>query len=129
MGVPKDEAVAAKWWTMSAERGYVPAQFSLGVAYSKGAGVAWDETEAVRWYKKAAEQGFADAQFNLAVAYRFGQGVLSSNSAAVEWYSKAGESYLKEGRREDALTCYDRMKALDPAHPLTKALFAKLYPE
>ncbi|MCK4374596.1 MAG: sel1 repeat family protein, partial [Candidatus Brocadiae bacterium] len=81
-----------------------------------------------RWYRKAAEQGLPQAQVMLGLFYEWGAGVLASRSAALEWYSSAGGSYLEEGDREGALTCYDSMRELDPDHDLTLKLFAELYP-
>ena len=46
---------------VKAERGNASAQYSLGLFYFEGLGVAQDYQEAVRWYLKAAEQGYAEA--------------------------------------------------------------------
>ena len=43
------------------------AQYSLGVSYEIGEGVAQDSAEAVKWYRLAAEQGNDDAKFSLNV--------------------------------------------------------------
>ncbi|GIT24767.1 MAG: hypothetical protein CM1200mP41_08110 [Gammaproteobacteria bacterium] len=45
-------------WTPLAKQGDADAQFSLGVMYEKGEGVAKDNKAAVKWYTLAAEQGF-----------------------------------------------------------------------
>ena len=58
-----------------AEKGDAEAQYSLGVRYDNGDGVAKDEIEAVKWYRKAAEQNYASAQYNLGLCYYNGQGV------------------------------------------------------
>jgi len=83
--------------------------------YDFGKGVQQDDTEAVKWYLQAAEQGNAKAQFNLAVMYACGKGVLQSGEAAADWYYKAGLSYLKEGKKDDALRCVERIKDLKTA--------------
>lgn len=49
-----------------AEQGDETAQFTLGIMYSRGQGVAQNDIEAVRWYRSSAEQGNASAQNNLA---------------------------------------------------------------
>ena len=72
--VGKDPLQAAKWHRRAAERGYAPAQFSLGLAYAHGTGLAKDEAAAVEWYRKAAKQGHAKARYNLGVAYATGRG-------------------------------------------------------
>jgi len=99
----------------ASEQGDSHAQFSLGKMYDFGKGVQQDDTEAVKWYLQAAEQGNAKAQFNLAVMYARGKGVLQSGEAAADWYYKAGLSYLKEGKKDDALRCVERIKDLKTA--------------
>jgi len=74
-----------------AEQGNAPAQFSLGLCYYWGSGVAQDYAEAAKWYRKAAEQGNAGAQYNLGVCYTVGQGVEKDYPEAVKWYRKAAE--------------------------------------
>jgi TPR repeat protein len=96
----------------AAEQGNAKAQFNLAVMYDSGKGIRQDYAKAVKWYRKAAEQGNAKAQFNLAVMYDSGHGVLQSSAAAADWYYKAGLSYLKEGKKDDALRCVERIKDL-----------------
>ena len=55
---------------IKAEQGFASAQFSLGLSYYKGTGVAQDAEQAVEWFRKAAEQGDDVAQYNLGVLYR-----------------------------------------------------------
>ena len=74
-----DFATALSEWTPLAKQGDADAQFSLGVMYEKGEGVARDNKAAVKWYTLAAEQGLADAQFNLGVMYANGTGVIKDN--------------------------------------------------
>jgi TPR repeat protein len=74
-----------------AEGGDAMAQFTLGVAYADGEGVAKDDAVAALWYRKAAEQGLSWAQFNLGFAYSKGEGVPKDNAEAVRWFRKAAE--------------------------------------
>jgi TPR repeat protein len=74
-----------------AEQGDARAQWSLGVMYAHGQGVAKDEAEAVNWYRKAAEQGNADAQWFLVIRYASGRGVPKDEAEAVNWLRKAAE--------------------------------------
>ncbi|MEI6818558.1 MAG: tetratricopeptide repeat protein, partial [Verrucomicrobiota bacterium] len=78
-------------WRKAAEQGFAPAQFNLGLCYSKGKGVAKDAVEAAKWYRKSAEQGDADAQFNLGIFYANGKGVAKDTVEAAKWYRKAAE--------------------------------------
>ena len=68
-----------------ANQGDRSAQFSLGVRYENGDGVAMDCTEAARWYRRAADQNHADAQFNLALLLEGGIGVRQDYAAAALW--------------------------------------------
>ena len=90
-GVKQNMAEAVKWYRQSADQGFVPAQFGLGVCYENGAGVNQDKVEAVKWYRKAAEQGDARAQLNLGFCYRIGDGVEQNMAEAVKWTRKAAE--------------------------------------
>ena len=51
--------------------------------------------------------------------YTNGDGVLRSGAAAADWYYKAGLSYLKEGKKDDALRCVERTKDLETVLHLT----------
>jgi hypothetical protein len=57
LGMPSNDAEAAKWYRMAAEQGYAVAQTNLGFLYENGRGVAQSLAEARQWYQKAALQG------------------------------------------------------------------------
>jgi len=105
------------------------------IAFASGAcGRATDRApqngaEPVKWYRRVAEQGDAGAQFNLGLCYANGDGVLQSSSAAVDWRYKAGQAYLCQGKRDDALRCYDRIVEVAPGHVLAKRLHAQIQGE
>ena len=103
----------------AAGQGYANAQNILGLMYAHGEGVQQDDAEAAKWFRKAAEQGVAEAQFNLGVMYAKGDGMLQSGAAAADWYYKAGLSYLKEGKKDNALMCVERIKNLETVLHLT----------
>ena len=67
------------------------AQYSLGVMYAEGIGVAQDPTEAARLYHLAADQGFAHAQCNLGQMYDNGTGVAQDHAEAVRLYLIAAD--------------------------------------
>ena len=96
-GVPQDYKTAAKWYRLSAERGYATAQCNLGVMYDEGEGVPQDYKTAVKWYTLAAEQGLADAQGNLGVMYAFGTGVLKEYVYAHMWGNLAASNGSERG--------------------------------
>lgn len=57
-----EPATAVKWFRLSAEQGYAPAQSRMGGAYRTGRGVPLDRAEAIRWYNAAAAQGHPGAK-------------------------------------------------------------------
>jgi len=118
-GVHEYDAEAIKWYRKAAEQGDTEAQCILGWMYSCGEGVQQDYAKAIKWYRKAAEQGKARAQCDLGLMYYYGHGVLRSGAAAADWYYKAGLSYLKEGKKEDALRCVERIEDLKTVLHLT----------
>ena len=72
-----------------AAQGIAEAQYSLGIMYHNGKGVAQDDAKAVYWYRKAAAQGEAGAQFNLGFMYVKGEGVPQDYEKAFYWFRKA----------------------------------------
>jgi hypothetical protein len=65
------------------------AQFSRGLQFASGAGVARDYAQAADWYRKAAEQNHALAQFNLGTMYANGQGVARDDAQSAVWFGRA----------------------------------------
>ena len=88
-GVKKDDAEAAKWFRVAADKGYAPAQNNLGFFYAEGRGVKKDDTEAVKWYQRAADQNYAPGQMSLGMMYTAGRGVKQSDFEALALYSSA----------------------------------------
>jgi TPR repeat protein len=86
-----DLTEASLWFGLSAVQGNAAAQFTLGLMYANGQGVAQNHAEAVQWYRMAADQGRADAQYNLGLMYANGQGVPQNYAEAVRWYRVAAD--------------------------------------
>src|SRR5215510_13219451 len=82
----------------SADLGYAPAQFELGMAYDATAlagvyGIPADEPVSFQWYLKAAEQGYPNGMTIVAMAYQMGiKGAPRDRDKAVEWYEKLARS-------------------------------------
>lgn len=85
-GVTKDYAEAEKWYRLSAEQGYAPGQFGMGLCNE-----AKNDAESVKWFRLAAEQGYAPGQYRLAHCYEWGIGVTRSDTEAYKWYKKAAD--------------------------------------
>lgn len=90
-GVTADPKEAARWYGLSAERGFAPAQYRLGSLYEKGTGIERDLTKAIALYEDAARAGNAGAMHNLAVLYASGANGPANYKAAVEWFTKASD--------------------------------------
>ncbi len=104
LGLARNETRAKKWLTKAANKGFAPAQFSLGYWYFElavqiGEDPWWYSkphqslvfTIAEQWYTKAAEQDFAAAQFALGKFYSRHK---RKTEQAIKWYIKAANSGL-----------------------------------
>ena len=86
-GAPHDIKEAMKWYRMAAERGYAPAQNSVGSIFQAEKRFE----DAFTWYEKAAAQGDAQATNSLAYLYDLGLGVIQDRQKAFEVYSRAAD--------------------------------------
>ncbi|WAP67835.1 peptidoglycan-binding protein [Jiella pelagia] len=84
-----DPKAAASWFELSAERGFAPAEYSLGTLYEKGNGVDRDLARAREAYLAAAGSGNVRAMHNLAVLYATGIDGKSDPVQAAQWFEKA----------------------------------------
>jgi TonB family protein len=87
-----------------AEQGNVAAQYSLGLFYRNGTGVARDDVQSVMWFRKAAEQGHANAENNLGLMYIDGRGVPKDFSQAEIWFERSALSGSAFGESNLGLT-------------------------
>lgn len=62
IGGKRSHQLALKYWLMSAENGYVPAEYSVGHLYLFGHGINLDFKEGCRWLKKAYEKNHYEAK-------------------------------------------------------------------
>ena len=74
LGVPKDEAVAARWYARGAELGDIEAAFALGLQLAEGRGVEKDRAAAAQMFEQAAIKGHAYANYNLGLLFLNGDG-------------------------------------------------------
>jgi len=80
---------AAKWITISAQDGFVVAQYALGIMHLKGKGVSQNPEEAIKWLKKAAKQNFSLAQGLLGSFYYQGKVTIQDYDEAAKWFKLA----------------------------------------
>jgi len=143
IGVKQDDAEVVKWLRKAAEQGDADGQLKLGNMYIIGQSVKKDYYEAAKWYRKAAEQGDVVAMSYLAKVYS-GRGLFLNyrgnfivydsseyrdDVVAADWYYKAGLSYLKQGRRDEALHNVEWIKKMGNIANafLANKLLAKIY--
>ncbi|MCQ0989948.1 peptidoglycan-binding protein [Jiella marina] len=93
-----DPKAAAQWFTLSADAGFAPAQYSLGTLYEKGNGVERDPARARDFYLAAAEGGNVRAMHNLAVLYATGIDGKSDPELAARWFESAAEYGMQDSQ-------------------------------
>lgn len=74
---------------IAATAGDAGAQYSLGLKYDDGDGLAQDFTAARKWYRQAADQVHGQAQRNLGVMYDTGRDAKVDGAKAAHWYALA----------------------------------------
>lgn len=84
-----DYSTALKEWKPAAEQGNLDAQYSLGMLYENGQGVAKDYKQAFFWYKKVADHGNPNAQSKIGAMYAEGKGVERDYPQAAHWLREA----------------------------------------
>ena len=97
-GLKPDLAEALKWYQLAGDKGYAPAQFSIGLIFELGRGQPVDEQRAFHYYLKSAEQGYAPAQFNVGNMYAAGRGIGQDYFEANLWYKQAADSGVVEAQ-------------------------------
>ena len=85
-----DYKEAAKWYSLSARKGYERASFELGKLYDQNPSeIAGAKDKAVKIYTEMAEKGLPTAQCILGMKYWFGDGVEVDYKKAAGWLKKA----------------------------------------
>jgi hypothetical protein len=92
-GVPRDDHVAVKLFSLAADQGHSHARSRLGFMYSRGYGVPQDYTQAAWFYRLAADQGCAEAQFELGLLYAEGDRLSQDYVSAHMWFNLAAASF------------------------------------
>ncbi|MGH6991268.1 MAG: tetratricopeptide repeat protein [Stellaceae bacterium] len=88
-GVPRNMAMAARWYMKGAGMGEARAEAAVGLLYEDGIEVPDNWLIAAQWYEKSAAQGARKGEFRLARAFQYGIGVPLDLNKAVYWYEKA----------------------------------------
>jgi TPR repeat protein len=101
---------ATRWWKLSADHGYAPAEKQLGDCYREGTGVPQDSSAAAKLIEQAAQQGFFPAQMELGEIYEKGQGVPQDSRRAYFWFLAAGTTAPSEYDRQNANQARDEIE-------------------
>ncbi len=80
-----DDEIGYKYYELSAEQGYLPAQIALGDAYI----CEYQYDLGMKWLQVAAAQNSSEAQYRIGLAYQHGEGVPQNHRKAVAWHRKA----------------------------------------
>jgi localization factor PodJL len=97
-GVTIDLAEAARWYQLSADKDFAPAQYRIANLYEKGTGVARDIAKARDYYERAARAGNASAMHNLAVLFATGIDGKPDTAAAVNWFKQAADLGISDSQ-------------------------------
>jgi hypothetical protein len=85
----------------SAEKGYVEAQYTLGMNYKNGYRVVQSYIEAYRWLAKAAEGGDTRAMYEIGTWYEEGKcGKMKSAAKARKWFKMAADLGMEDAKRK-----------------------------
>lgn len=87
--LPENQAEAARWWSMAAERGDEDAKLKLAVKMVNGQGVQRDPAKGRHICDQAAKSNNPRAEYCLGYIYEKGLGVKPDLKKAREWYEPA----------------------------------------
>lgn len=90
-GLTENIQRAVVLYQQTAQYGFAPAEYEMGLRYISGNGVQKDLQQAVNFYRKAAEQGYAPAQYNLGHCFYHGIGTEENNEQAAYRFLKAAQ--------------------------------------
>jgi uncharacterized protein len=82
-----------KWYRKAAEQGETNGQYSLGVMYDNGNGVAQDYAEAAKVVQQGRRAGNANGQYSLGAMYLSGQVVPQDYVQAHMWLNLAADGF------------------------------------
>lgn len=86
-GTPSNRVEYLHWMRQSAENGYPPANYMMGMAYFSSD--SKDSAQAMRYFEKAAQQEHGGAMHMLGLMRATGTGVSQDNREALRWFRMA----------------------------------------
>lgn len=107
LGVDRDLDVAMGLYELSAEQGYIKANFYLGTFYEEGDVVPEDAEKMIYHYKLAADAGCTKAQFKMCQLYSQGFGEVAPNlGKATECFNTLMANQVSFGQPIALAYCY-----------------------
>ncbi|KXF76237.1 hypothetical protein ATN84_15205 [Paramesorhizobium deserti] len=97
LGVPINQAEAARWYEKAAEQGVTEAQFRYGAMLLQGRYIPRDKAKAEKLMKAAADAGNRMAQFNYGQLMMVNHPGETGLDEAFPWFMKAAEAKLADG--------------------------------
>jgi len=97
LGVPVNQAEAARWYEKAADQGVTEAQFRYGAMLLQGRYVPRDKAKAEKLMKAAADAGNRMAQFNYGQLMMMDHPGEAGLDEAFPWFMKAAEAKLADG--------------------------------
>ncbi|MBE0618144.1 MAG: SEL1-like repeat protein [Proteobacteria bacterium] len=91
--IAADPAKAIRYWTESAERGYVLCQYVVGIAHAEGLDGTVNRNLARHWMRKAADQGFDLAKQYL--VFNLGEPLPSRKAATTREGNRSGNAWAE----------------------------------
>ena len=98
LGVPQNDATAAEWYKLAADRGDREAMFALAMFRLQGRAGPRDREAGAKWLTAAAKLGHPLAAYDLALLYMEGQAFPQDFSHAAELLRAAAQAGLPEAQ-------------------------------
>lgn len=92
IGIKQDQALALKWFQISANNGYLQAINMLGRCYENGWGCNIDYQKAAYYYQLAASKGLNWGMYNFANLLIKGKGIAKDLAQAFQLYYQAAQT-------------------------------------
>ncbi len=95
-----NKEAAFAWYSRSAKRGYLEAQYDLGGMHELGFGTPKDPKRAFLAFKRAAELGHPGAMAKVSHYYKNGIGVKKDLSESEKWQSRVSAGVISQSLNE-----------------------------
>lgn len=113
LGVPKNPALAAKWYARGAQLGDLEAIFAYGVLLATGSGVEKNLDKAAYLFESAAKRGHLEACYNLAQMFLSGKGKPENPMRAAVLLEYAAQNGILAAQY-DLATLYQKGYGVEP---------------